>query len=168
MHNLSVDAKIIILEISLSTNERSNLTIDKRKRRLPKKNAASKKYLKTNNWICANYKYRVSRKFYKYNLSIFAKKKVNLYNFDYLKTDLSEKFNLNLISILTKASNPDNQDDILYRMSYQKYDTFQSDNFITLNSRDKLWGLILERALSDWWLIRAYNSLNFWLNKEKD
>ena len=38
----------------------------------------------------------------------------------YLETDLSEKFNLNLGYILIKVSDPDNQNDTLYKTAYQK------------------------------------------------
>lgn len=57
----------------------------------------------------------------------------------HLKADLSEKFNLNLGYILKKAPDLDNQDDTLYKVSYQKLmNTLWKDNFLTADSRNKL------------------------------
>lgn len=57
----------------------------------------------------------------------------------YLETDLLKKFNLNLGYILIKTLDPDNQENILYKTSYQKLiNTFWNDNFLTINHRNKL------------------------------
>lgn len=56
----------------------------------------------------------------------------------YLEKDLSEKFNFNLGYILKRVLDSDNQDDTLYKASYQKLmDTFWNDDFLTIDSRDK-------------------------------
>lgn len=87
----------------------------------------------------------------------------------HLETDLSEKFNLNLGYILTGAPDPDNQNDTLYRASYQKLmDTFRSDDFLTANSGDKLWGFVPGGTASGWWRIRADASLRLCLNEQRD
>ena len=57
----------------------------------------------------------------------------------YLEADLLEKFNLNLGYILKGAPDLDNQDDTLYKASYQKLmHTLQNDNFLTTGNGDKL------------------------------
>ncbi len=67
----------------------------------------------------------------------------------HLEMDISEKFNLNLGYILTGDSDPDNQDDALYKGSFIKLmDTLRSDNFVTTESGDKLWGLVLRGSAS--------------------
>lgn len=71
--------------------------------------------------------------------------------FVHLETNLLEKFNLNLDYILKKTSDPDNQDNTLYRASYQKLmDIFWSDNFLTGNSRDKLWSFVPTKIAFSW------------------
>lgn len=61
----------------------------------------------------------------------------------YLEIDLLEKFNLNLGYILTGVLNLNNQDDTLYKAFVNKLiDTLLCNNFITIESGDKLWGLI--------------------------
>lgn len=68
----------------------------------------------------------------------------------YLETDLSEKFNLNLNYILIKALDFDNQDNTLYKTSYQKLmDILLSNNFLITNSGDKLYGLVLGEMASN-------------------
>lgn len=70
------------------------------------------------------------------------------YNTLYLEIDLSEKFNLKLRYILIRASDPDNQDDVLYKASFNKLiDILQSNNFITTENRHKLWGLVPRRSV---------------------
>lgn len=60
-----------------------------------------------------------------------------------LKIDLLKKFNLNLGYILIETPDPNNLDYMLYKVSYQKFiDIFWSNNFLTINSRDKLWGFV--------------------------
>lgn len=87
----------------------------------------------------------------------------------HLKTNLSEKFNLNLGYILTRAPDSDNQDDTLYRASYHKLmDTLRNEDFLTANSRDKLWGFVLGETASSWWQIRANILLRLYLNKQRD
>ena len=57
----------------------------------------------------------------------------------YLEIDLSKKFNLNLRYILIKTLDLDNQDDALYKASFTKLvDILQSNNFVTIKSKDKL------------------------------
>lgn len=57
----------------------------------------------------------------------------------YLKIDQWEKFNFNLDYILSKALDPDNQDNMLYKTSYQKLiDILWDNNFSISNSKDKL------------------------------
>ena len=57
----------------------------------------------------------------------------------YLKTDLLERFNLNLVYILKRALDLDNQDDTLYKALYQKLiDTLRNDDFLTADNRNKL------------------------------
>lgn len=57
----------------------------------------------------------------------------------YLEMDLLEKFNLNLKYIQTKASDPNNQDNILYKASFNKLmEMLQNDNFVTTENKDKL------------------------------
>ncbi len=83
--------------------------------------------------------------------------------------DILEKFNLNLGYILTGASDPDNQDDALYKVSFIKFmDTLRSDNFITTESGDKLWGLVPGGLASGWWRIRSDTSLILCLNEQSD
>ena len=78
----------------------------------------------------------------------------------HLKVDLSEKFYLNLGYILKGAPDPDNQDDMLYKASYQKLiDILWNDDFLIVDSGDKLWGFIPGGTASGWWQIRANASL---------
>ena len=57
----------------------------------------------------------------------------------HLEIDLLEKFNSNLRYILTRILDLDNQDDVLYKASFTKLmDTLQSNNFVTIESGDKL------------------------------
>ncbi len=87
----------------------------------------------------------------------------------HLEMNISEKFNLNLGYILTRVSDPDNQDDALYKASFiQLMDTLRSDNFVTTESGDKLWGLIPGRSASGWWRIRSDTSLKLYLNEQRD
>ena len=87
----------------------------------------------------------------------------------HLEADLSEKFNLNLGYILKGAPDPDNQDDTLYRASYQKLmDTLRNDDFLTADSGDKLWGFVPGGTASGWWRIRADASLRLCLNEQRD
>ncbi len=87
----------------------------------------------------------------------------------YLEMDISEKFNLNLGYILIGVSDPDNQDDAIYKASFIKLiDTLQSNNFVTTESRDKLWGLVLGRSASGWWKIRSDTSLKLCLNEQRN
>ncbi len=87
----------------------------------------------------------------------------------HLEMDISEKFNLNLGYILTGASDPDNQDDVLYKASFIKLmDTLRSNNFVTTESRDKLWGLVSGGSASGWWRIRSNTSLRLCLNEQRD
>ncbi len=84
----------------------------------------------------------------------------------HLEMDISEKFNLNLGYILTRASDPDNQDNALYKASFIKLmDTLRSDNFVTTESGDKLWGLVPGGLASGWWRIRSATSLRFYLKE---
>ena len=69
----------------------------------------------------------------------------------HLKINLSEKFNLNLRFILKRTSDPDNQDNALYKVSFTKLiDILQNNNFKITESRDKLWGLVPKRSPSGW------------------
>lgn len=87
----------------------------------------------------------------------------------YLEIYLLEKFNFNLGYILTGASNPDNQDNTLYRAFYLKLmNILWSDNFLTANSRDKLWGFVPRRTASGQWQIRANILSGLCLNQQKD
>ncbi len=87
----------------------------------------------------------------------------------HLSMDIPEKFNLNLGYILTGASDPDNQDDALYKASFIKLmDKFRSDNLETTESRDKLWGLVPGGLASDYWKIRSDTSLRLCLNEQRD
>lgn len=70
--------------------------------------------------------------------------------FIYLEIDLSKKFNLNLGYILIEALYSDNQDDVLYKASFTKLmDILRSNNFVIIETGDKLWGLILGGSVFD-------------------
>ncbi len=87
----------------------------------------------------------------------------------HLEIDILEKFNLNLGYILTGASDPDNQDDALYKASFIKLMvTLWSNNFVTTESGDKLWGLVPGGSASSWWRIRSDTSLRLCLNEQRD
>ena len=87
----------------------------------------------------------------------------------HLEADLSEKFKLNLSWILKRAPDPDNQDDTLYKASYQKLmDTLRNDDFLTADNGDKLWGFVPRGTESGWWQIRADTLLRLCLNKQID
>lgn len=50
--------------------------------------------------------------------------------------------------ILIKPSNPNKQDDVLYKTSFnQLIHTLWSDNFVNIKSRDKLYDLVLKGSV---------------------
>lgn len=84
----------------------------------------------------------------------------------YLEMNFSEKFNLNLEYILSKASDWDNQDNMLYKAFFIKFmDILQNDNLVTTESRDKLWGLVPKGPKSGWWKIKSDILLRLCLNE---
>lgn len=57
----------------------------------------------------------------------------------HLEIDLLKKFNLNLGYIQTRALDLNNQDNILYKTSFNKLiEMLQNDNFVIVESKDKL------------------------------
>lgn len=84
LRNLIGDAKVVTLKKGSAISGRPDLTINDQKRRSPKKDAAGKKYINTNNSICANYKCKISLQYYRHNFPILAKKWFSLYNFGHL------------------------------------------------------------------------------------
>lgn len=97
-----------------------------------------------------DYKCKVRPKYSRHNLLSLTKRQSSCkILIVYLKADLFEKFYLNLGYIRTRVPYPDNLDNMFYRTSYQKFiNIFQNDNFLTANSRNKLWDFVPKRTLS--------------------
>lgn len=84
LRNLTGNAKVVISRKGPATSSRPDLTIHDRKRRSSEKDAAGREYMNTSNWMCADYKCRVSPKYCKHNLPILAERRFSLYNFSHL------------------------------------------------------------------------------------
>lgn len=67
---------------------------------------------------------------------------------------------------MIKALNKNNQDNILYKVLFNKLiNIMQNNKFINIKNRDKLWSLVLRKMSFGWWKIRINILLRLCLNK---